>query len=418
MKKMLMDFIVEKELNPFNNLKSLVRKDGVSIFKTTDAKSVYNKVLSKLSSNFVFSETSNLWNVFSFVEEFSEIKKRQDFFKSLKGGDNKFLRNLVKPRRNWSPRYDIVVVTEDEGTFIELQKLNCPVQILFNENDLVDLARYDVVQVIDCEMFGSVLERLPQSVFVDDLGSVYLERFLEELSGWRENVNVLKKANVSEEISEIVDFLLPLFDLIERRVGNILSVEEAENVLSKINESINEKIGEMTVSGESLVKILSEGELPENFTKMVDEALIESGLPYEIFNFKIPVELDYTELGKCISRQSAVQFTNLAEEIKRRSDDLKIVKKKLDRLMALLILEDFCFGVGKYLEGADFYPIMSSNVHLEESINFFLDRPTPISFQLDSFSRCSILTGANSGGKTTLLEHLLQSISYTIIQFF
>ena len=41
----------------------------------------------------------------------------------------------------------------------------------------------------------------------------------------------------------------------------------------------------------------------------------------------------------------------------------------------------------------------------------FLDDAQPISFILNDQSKCSILTGANSGGKTTLLEHLLQNIT-------
>ena len=48
---------------------------------------------------------------------------------------------------------------------------------------------------------------------------------------------------------------------------------------------------------------------------------------------------------------------------------------------------------------------------MENSKNVFLSEPQPVSFKLDENNRCSILTGANSGGKTTLLEHILQLIS-------
>jgi len=43
--------------------------------------------------------------------------------------------------------------------------------------------------------------------------------------------------------------------------------------------------------------------------------------------------------------------------------------------------------------------------------NIFLTKAQPINFQLDKINKCSILTGANSGGKTTLLEHIIQNIS-------
>jgi len=412
MKRELLDFARENNLSPFSSLKTTVRRDSDSIFKTTDAKLVFTKLLMKLSNNFAFSETPNFWNVFSFTSSFEEIKKRQDFFRGLKFGDNSFLKKMSQPRQEWSPEYDVVVVTEDERTFAELQKLNCPVQIIVNENDLSDLERYDVVQVLDCEVFSGILERLPQSVFIDDLPNVYLERYLEELSGWRKNLILLKENSKNEEILSIVNFLFPLFNLIDTKIRRSLTIEEAEKVLEEINDSINEKIRDLTLSGDSLVKILSEGKLPEDFVKIIENALDASKLPHEIFNFKIPVELDYTELEGYIQRQNANEFTNLAEEIKRNSGYLRKVPEKLDELRLLILFEDFSLGISKYLNGKDFYSVYSDNLHFEDVHNFFLEKSQPISFQLDNFSRCSILTGANSGGKTTLIENILQNIGF------
>ena len=49
-------------------------------------------------------------------------------------------------------------MTEDEGTFVKLNELGCGVQLLVNENDVQDLERYDVVQVVDCDDFSLMLE--------------------------------------------------------------------------------------------------------------------------------------------------------------------------------------------------------------------------------------------------------------------
>ena len=57
------------------------------------------------------------------------------------------------------------------------------------------------------------------------------------------------------------------------------------------------------------------------------------------------------------------------------------------------------------------FPEYSNLLSIFESKNIFLANPQPINFELNSNYKCSILTGANSGGKTTLIEHLIQLIS-------
>lgn len=411
MRDELINYILNFELSPFNSVRTLIKKEKESIYKTSDAKKIHTKVVEKLSGGFVFNETLNVWNYFDFTNNFEEIKKRQVFFQSLSLKDNSFLGELKRPRQEWSPNYDVVVVTEDENTFIELQKF-CNVQLIVNENDLSDLERYDVVQVINCDLFEGILERLPQTVFINDMADVYLERYLEILSGWKHNFSILNKVYTEDcEIRKILDALNPLFRLIDIKINSSLTIENVEKIIEDINDSINDKIKDMVITGESLIKILGEGKMPESISKIIEDALDATNLPRHIFNFKIPLEIDYTELENEIKRRNSVQFTNLSEEIKKNAQILKQVPSLLNHLQGLLLLEDFCFGISKYISERHCYPSLSEGFHMEASENIFLPHPQPIDFQLDRFSRCSILTGANSGGKTTLLEHIIQNIS-------
>jgi len=409
MKEEMLRFISENDLSPFSSSKtSFTNKE--SIYKTRDAKSIHTKVLSKISSKFVFSESANLWNVFGFTSDVSEILRRQEFFKSLSLTDNSFLNELETPRRNWKPRYDVTVVTEDESTFIALNKLGCSVQLLVSQNDVLDLERYDIIQVVDCSDFKILLERLPQTVFVDSIENVYLERYLEELSGWRENFVILKHADTSRDIKKFVAALEPLFDLLDNKEGKIINPSEVENILEGINEKISVKVKEMTISGEGLMKMLGEGKMPPAILEIVRDAIGVSGLSEHIFNLQIPVTIDYKELEDQIKRQSANEFTDLAERVKKSAEELKSIPKILERLSALLLVEDFCSGVSQVIVDRK-YPVGSDNLTFIDASNMFLENAQPISFQLDKINRCSILTGANSGGKTTLLEHILQNIS-------
>jgi DNA mismatch repair protein MutS2 len=410
MKGDLLEFIKRSELSPFSPSKAQLKRDNNSIFKTTDAKKVHRSVIALLSRKFNFAQTSNIWDYFHFTNEIQSILQRQEFFKSVPNSSRDYLKKIKTPRKSWSPDYNIVVVTEDESTFVELQKLSCPVQLLINEDDVLELEKYDVVQVIDCETYGGIISRLPQSIPLQNIENAYLERYLEMLSSWKENFSNIKD-EVSGDLRDILLELSELFALIDHEKNKVITIEEVEKITEEINEKVNDKLRELTLSGDSLVRMLSEGKIPEDIEKIIQKALGETNLPGNIFNSKIPVEIDYSELEKHIHLESAAEFTNLSERIKLSSEKLKQVPNYLQELESIILLEDFYAGIENYLSLPLQYPSLSENIHLSGAKNLFLNSPQPVDFQLDNFSKCSILTGANSGGKTTLIEHLIQNIS-------
>jgi DNA mismatch repair protein MutS2 len=412
MKEEYCKFIESNGLSPFNKPKTQLNLIPNSIYKTRDGKTVHNKLLTKISSNFNFPDSSNLWHCLPFTNNPNEIKRRQEFFKNLQNiGPTKFLNQIKKPRPNWSPKYEIAVVTEDESTFVKLNELDCTAKLLVSENDLSDLDRYDIIQVIDCDLFQRALESLPQTVFIKDLDNVYLERYLEELSGWVENLKIIMENNPDGEIKKITEELITLFPLINKQVSRIITKEEVEKTLEEINLVIEEKLKDTIISGANLIKIMSEGKLPEDFKKIINDTIDENKLPSHIFNISIPVSVDEKELEDLIRRQSANEFTDIAEEVKSRAEIVKQIPKKLTRLSELLLVLDFLGGISDYIKNTESYPEISKELHLNNSKNYFLENPQPVSFNLSGNYKCSILTGANSGGKTTLLEHLIQLIS-------
>jgi len=413
MKEEFCQFIRENELSPFNQTKTSVGVVPGSIYRTKDAKSVHNRLVSQISQGFHFSDSSNIWQCLPFLDNWDEIKKRQDFFRKLDEVKLDFMKLLKKPRQIWSPKYDVVAVTENEETFIKLNELGCGVQLLSSERDLSELERYDIVQVIDCENFERPLESLPQSVFINDIDDVYLERYLEKLSAWKENLDILKENLQSGEIVDIINELSTLFCFFEGGKASSIKRENVLKVVEEINNKIEEKLKDMTISGVSLIRIVSEGKLPDDINKIVSNAIGESGIPEQIFNISIPVSVDEKELDDLIRRQSANEFTDLAEQIKSKAGLLRSVPQKLQRISELLLVEDFLGGIYKYMCSATSFPEISNDFILSNSKNYFLENAQPVSFNLSGMDKCSILTGANSGGKTTLLEHVIQMISLT-----
>lgn len=413
MKEAYCKFIEENNLSPFSQSKTQLNITQNSIYKTKDAKAIHQKALIQISDNFYFSDSSNLWNCLPFTNNFQEIRKRQEFFKTLKPANNSYLKLLKKPKQVWSPKYEIIAVTENEEVFVQLNNLGCSVRLISTDHDLQDLDKYDIVQIIDCDNFQRALDSLPQSINVDNIDDIYLERYLEKLSSWKENLEIIKQNTNDSEILNLIQELLPLFPFLEEKTTKIIRREDVHKTTEEINNKIEEKIRDLSISGSALMKILSEGKLPTEFQTIVTQVIKESSIPEYVFNLKIPVSVDEKELDELIKRQSATEYTDLAENIKSKATLLKSIPSKLQKISNLLMITDFLGGITNFIQQKqlNLFQEQSNNFIINNSKNIFLENPQPISFNLSNQTKCSILTGANSGGKTTLLEHVIQLIS-------
>jgi len=406
----MLHFIHENNLNAFNLYKTPVKSGSENIFKTKDGKIVYNKLLNKISNFFCFSDTSNILNCFPFTKNNEEIKRRQEFFRKISPGlKNDYLRELKKPKPIWKPKYGIVAITDNEDTFTKLKSLDVPVKFLINEDDVRDLENYEVVQVVDVEQFSYALEQLAQTVFLDSVEDVYLERYLELLSGWVDNFKILEKIDNSE-IKEIIDEIRPLFELIGIKSSEKISRELLENRIEGINQEISNKIKDLNISGEIFFNMLSQNKLPKEIQEIIEKCIEDSKIPENILEVGIPVKIDEQELERFMRLQDANENTDFAEKIKKNSRLLKQIPEKVEKINSLLLMYDFIAGISRFIESSDHWPEISPDMDIKNSKNIFLENAQAISFNLDRDYKCSILTGANSGGKTTLIEHIIQLI--------
>ncbi len=414
MEKELSEFICKWNLKPFNKKKTPIKSSGKSIFKTKDAREVYNRASNILSKRFNFTETANLLDFFTFTSNELEILNRQKFFKTIKPSNNSFLKNLKEPKPFWNPDYGIVVATEQDSTFKTLKELGCAVKFIVNEQDVLELERYDIVQVLDCDNFSLALERLPQTVFLNSIDEAYLERHVRLLSGWKNNLEILNSINIDEGLKSLAAELNSFSYLFSKENKYQISREKVEDSLESIKEEISNKVSELNISGNSLLEVLNKGVLPKELNDIVNASIKKTALPESLFIKSIPISIDEKELEKVLREQSLNQFASSAERIKKAAKQASSIPKKLSELETKLLLFDFTSVLCDWMKDKTF-PVFTEELYLESSFNEFLDNPSPISFHLNAQHKCSILTGANSGGKTTLLEHIIQLICYSYL---
>jgi hypothetical protein len=413
MMKEILAFIREHDLSLFHSAKSTVPISGESIFRTRDAKLVHQRVLTLLASHFYFPDTKNIFACFPFTSDFEQIKKRQEFFKNIpENFARSFLQELQTPKASWKPLYDAIVATENEPTFMQLQNLGIPVKYVNTRYDIAELEDYDLVQVIDCENYSSFLEQLPQSIFLSSIDDAYLERYVELLSSWRKNIELLKSSELPEEIQNIVYQLSQLSSLFHEPLNDAISYEGLQSALDIMNARVSQELQRLTLSGSSVVELLHKQKLPTAFESIVKKAIKESELPEHLFTMTIPITLDEEEIDKLLKEQHTTRYVQTADNLQKNADSLRKIPEQLSLLSDYLLYFDFISGIAEFLMHEEHtFPESSENIYLHTGKNIFLECGQPISFNLGEQHRCSILTGANSGGKTTLLEHVLQVIS-------
>ena len=389
--------ILDNNLSPFSNAKP---SKTLQILKTRDAKKVYEKLRKKISRNFVFSATKNVLDCFELPVSWEEIKKRQEIFKTYK--ENEFLKELSYPNPKWRPDYSFTAVTEDETTYSTLKNKGIPVILILSSHDLEELKDYDIVHAIECQKFEIALERFGQVVFCEDPEDVYLERYIRMLSGWENNIKVLEKHMDVERLKSLLELL---------KVQNVqLTKESAEDELKKINQSIGQKLEKTTFEGKQVFEMLESGEMPDDIKNIINEAIRASYLPHVIFMEGMPVKLDYEELSSLIKEKESSTYFDFAEKLNKNKEELHKVPILLRNLEVQILVHDLIGGLVKSCGNC--FPI-EGDFEMDGCKNIMLTKPEPVSFYLNEENKCSILTGANSGGKTTILEHIIQLIIMT-----
>lgn len=413
-------YIRINELSPFTEAVMNNTKKS-SIFKTAEGKKIHNKVLNFISSNFYFKDTKKILEYYFFTDDPKIIKQRQELFNfknSFK--DSEWLKTLKLSKDSWKPSYSIIVVTEDEETYMKLKKNKIPAELFYSTSQIEDLKYYDIVQVLDCEKYGFQLERIPQSIFLNSIEDVYIERYLEQLSLYLNILeNITEKPTVlaiNPDLNKKTKLFLELKPLMQKVCSKIISKEDVESKLIVMNQQLADKLSSITLSGTSLLQALG-NKFDTQIVTLINSIICSSGYSSNIFKSNIPIEIDYDELEQEIKKNGTEVYTSLSDKIYKNKDIIKNIPQYLKDLEQTLVLLDFIQGICKNYRDEYKFPSFSENIKINNSKNLFIENPTPISFLLNEENKCSFLTGANSGGKTTLLEHILQIISLTQLGF-
>ncbi|NJE61314.1 endonuclease MutS2 [Thermococcus sp. 21S7] len=401
-----------------------------------EAKAIYRAIRGEIQKRLVLPGSASILERFEPTADVEEILRRQDYFRENFPKIRPEMRehiSRVKPvrfRRDYL--HDrILIVDESEVERAESLGL-CEVS-----TSIEDAEGYPVV--LSTVGYGIDVELTPSQIAPE----LYIMPLWENRETLRALARIGELRGERGVASEILGELNELGEVMAKRklldgLEELIAEKERE-----LNENISEKLEKfsLTLSGKELLDFLGElkagnyeaifrhfGEVEGEILDLINEAENELseklGVAVELFSREelYPVTVPPERVGM------------LREELER---ELKIElylrsREVLEKVMPLLpklreelgwVHElDFLLAVRDFTEGFSFPELWSGGMAFVSGRHLFIENPQPVSYAVgktpDGFSvpgageihgeGIVILTGANSGGKTSLLELMTQ----------
>lgn len=193
-------------------------------------------------------------------------------------------------------------------------------------------------------------------------------------------------------------------------------------VKAELDARLEEAVADLSLSGAELLRAVSSGTLPADLRRAVDAVLREgrdllrtaTGVSFQPFLPKYPVEVDDDEVERVVQAAEAHSRTTAFQQQQAAARAIAREKEPLAAEVAQWLEFDADFALGCFAHHHDLHAArfgeglsFASSVHLDLADVRDAQR---IAYRLGGEAQIAVLTGANSGGKSTLLEHLCQLV--------
>lgn len=355
-----------------------------------------------------------------------DAKEKVEFLpiKSLKG----LMRNLGKPvevKGVYDPSKAILVESHEDGDYLTDLGLNkyYPIIVASNSPLFADEIRsYELIYYVYSEGFldfgdmsnlvminreSPVYEIVPEIMI--DFFTVNKELF----SKVYEIRNILGLDTVCGEIE-------PLLDELNSFENNSVNIGEIVlSIKTDMDEELKNSIKNVDIGGDEVLDLLN-NDLPPRIEKIFEviiskgrERLLEdTHIDFDPYIKKYPIEIDEDELQRVEQEQANTKANNLYDKKIIIAAELANIKQKAEEELNETIKFDYEFALGSFAHTYKLNkPTISENLKIKKAINLNLalnETIQKINYQLTPKENIALLTGANSGGKTTLLETIGQ----------
>ena len=402
--------------------------------KTDRAVQIYEEIIQHILNYANTEYTKNRLMLLSPIKDPEKIKKTLEMVIEAKERvvqlPREDLRSMLKnvySTRSSRPKYDtskaILVESREDYTTLMDRGLN-QYSNLLTIQEIESLEEFELIIYVYSEGIIDLVET-PNMVMVrldaEDLEIVpemVLSYYLENVSLLENILNIREILGYESVLSHVLDVLNSLKSL---KVDEKVFDDAVDRAKEKADPQLEKAIKKVDLSGEEVLELLNK-DIPPKIQLIFDRILKEAkedikeeiGVSFDPFIQKYPLEIDQQELERVKKSEMANQQINAFEERVNAASQLQLLKDKVENEIQEILEFDYQFTLGCFALHYDLHPpemgdgfSFMQGLHLNLALEDSGDVQR-IDYSLESPDNVVLLTGANSGGKTTLLETLAQ----------
>jgi len=420
-------------------IRKIHKNDDNPFLKTEQSEKIYNEIINKILdfANTDYAKTRVL--LLSPTTDYTKINQTQNLIKttleSTENQDYGIIRDLyekIKPLNNdIKPKFndEYAIVCEDYEDYLSLiQKGFDRYCNIFAIEDHMNLEEFEFIIYlynnynVDPGEANNIVSISNQSPDYEIQPNITLEYYIQNRE-ILENVYQLRQYLGMEScIGEALEAL----DAIKVETQNKVAITEIiEEIKDKVNEKLKNEIKNVALEGDEILLLLNDEDLPPKLMNIFDNVLDEAreelsnktGLLFDPFVVKYPVEIDENELKRVQENISEnIQLKKYEQELNACSL-LEKYSEQIQKETKEIIEYDYQLTLASFTKFYDLnIPTIGDTYQLKGSLHLTLKNEEKINktemqkidYNLDQDNNIILLTGANSGGKTTLLETLGQ----------
>jgi len=420
-------------------MNQLLNNPEYEFIKSERAMELYEDIISKILSYSNTSYSKNRILLLSPSKDMDKINSKLDFVMNAKDHVSKLpiikLRGLMKNLKEVEeakPEYDpskcILVESAEDSSYLMDLGLNQYYPIITaSDSPLLqeEMRNYDLVFYVYSQGILD-FEGMPNLVMIsidENDYEIVPEKIInffvqnkELFSKVYEIQKIRNKESVLGEIMPIIDEL----NYIDKREVDIEKL--VYSLKDDMDEELEKAIKHVDLEGDEILNLLNNN-FPPKISKIFDDIIgkrkdiirEETGVSFDPFLRKYPIEIDDTEIERIRLQQSSQKENDIFDIKKSAAIELNSIKKRAIEEVEDAIKFDYEFSLGSFayeygLCRPEFSDEIKLNgaLHLELALKKDKDHIQKVDYQLTTDENIALLTGANSGGKTTLLETLTQ----------